>query len=204
MTIKKLDFTYLGRIKTNFDQIEKLINELEKTSKVECAVDKKQLRKNDNLKSKINSYISWGYTNKNTQFYRANSKDNEKVFKKFIQATKLDNAVGSIIKQLPGQTIPWHQDNYIIFKKSLVKEGLRKGKKKIRRYMIFLTDWDFGHYFCVGSSIVNKWKRGDIITWEPHFYHCGSNAGVKPKVTMNITGLVNKNSIHLKKKRYYI
>ena len=40
-----------------------------------------------------------------------------------------------------------------------------------------------------------------IITWEPHIHHCGSNAGMTPKITLNITGLVEKGSIHLSKEK---
>ena len=66
--------------------------------------------------------------------------------------------------------------------------------------MVFLKDWDWGHNFSVGSSIVNKWKKGDIITWDPKIFHTGSNGGMSPKITMNITGLINKESIHLNNK----
>ena len=64
---------------------------------------------------------------------------------------------------------------------------------------------NWGHYFCVGNNVVHQWKAGDIITWEPHIHHCGSNAGMTPKITLNITGLVEKGSIHLsKKKKFYL
>ena len=58
-------------------------------------------------------------------------------------------------------------------------------------------------FFCVGSSIVEKWRKGDIITWDPHIHHCGCNGGMKPKVTMNITGIVNNKSIHRSKKKVF-
>ena len=75
--------------------------------------------------------------------------------------------------------------------------------KKILRYMVFLTNWDWGHYFCVGNNVVHQWKAGDIITWDPLIHHCGSNAGMTPKITLNITGFVEKDSIHLNKKSYF-
>ena len=67
--------------------------------------------------------------------------------------------------------------------------------------MLFLEDWDWGHFFCVGSSPISKWKKGDIITWDPLVHHTGSNGGMKPKATMNITGVVTKQSIHLNIKK---
>ena len=193
---KQQDYQYVGRLKTNYNEIDNLISKLEKTTKVEAAVEKNPKIKNKKVISKINSYLSWGYTNENTKFYRAFSKDHEKIFKKFIEVTKLEMAVSSIIKQFPGQSIPWHMDNYFTFVKSIEDKGIKINKKKIVRYMIFLSDWDYGHFFSVGSSIVNKWKKGDIITWYPYMHHCGCNGGMKPKITMNITGIYNSSSLH--------
>ena len=200
---KKKNYQYIGRIKTNFDQIDKLINKLQKIKKIESAVEKNPGIKNKKVTSKINSYLEWGYNNNNTQFYRAFSHDHKKIFEKFIKVTKLEMAVSSIIKQYPGHTIPWHKDNYFAFAKSIENKDFKIDKKKIVRYMIFLSDWDFGHFFSVGSTIINKWKKGDMITWEPHMHHCGCNGGMKPKITMNITGIVNSDSIHLKRKKIY-
>ena len=70
--------------------------------------------------------------------------------------------------------------------------------------MVFLTDWDWGHYFCVGNNVVHQWKAGDIITWEPHIHHCGSNAGMTPKITLNITGLVEKVQFIYQRKKFYL
>ena len=50
----------------------------------------------------------------------------------------------------------------------------------------------------------NQWQDGDIITWNPIVHHCGSNAGMTPKITLNVTGLINSNSIHLGKKKKFI
>ena len=200
---KKMDYKYIGRVKTNFKEIDYLVSKLEKIKKTESGVEKNPKIKNKKVISKINSYVSWGYNNQNTRFYRVFSKDHEKIFKKFIEMTKLEMAVSSIIKQLPGQTVPWHRDNYFAFAKSIENKGIKINKKKIKRYMIFLSDWDYGHFFSVGSSIVNKWKKGDIITWKPHIHHCGCNGGMTPKVTMNITGISNSNSIHNSNKKIF-
>ena len=69
--------------------------------------------------------------------------------------------------------------------------------------MVFLTDWDWGHYFCVGNRVCHQWKAGDIITWDPIIHHCGSNAGMSAKITLNITGTIEKDSIHKKKNKVY-
>ena len=125
----KNNYQYIGRIKTNFDQIDKLINKLQKIKKIESAVEKSGI-KNKKVTAKINSYLKWGYNNKNTQFYRAFSRDHKKIFEKFIKVTKLDMAVSSIIKQYPGHTIPWHKDNYFDFAKSIENKDFKIDKKK--------------------------------------------------------------------------
>ena len=70
--------------------------------------------------------------------------------------------------------------------------------KKILRYMVFLTDWNGDTIFVLEILLsINGVLR--LITWDPIVHHCGANAGMTPKITLNITGLVSKKSLHLKK-----
>ena len=46
-------------------------------------------------------------------------------------------AVSSIIKQFPGQSIPWHMDNYFTFVKSIEDKGIKINKKNCTLYDIF-------------------------------------------------------------------
>ena len=200
---KKIDYKYIGRVKTDFKEIDYLVSKLEKIKKTESGVEKNPKIKNKKVIAKINLYKNWGYNSENTKFYRAFSNDHQKVFQKYIDFSGLEMATSSIIKQFPGQTVPWHQDHHVDFLRRIKEKRMNIRKKKVLRYMMFLTDWDYGHFFCVGSSIVEKWKKGDVITWDPHIHHCGCNGGITPKVTMNITGVVSKNSIHLKKAKFF-
>ena len=201
---KKLDYKYLGNLKTNYKLIDNLVNKLHVISKPEYAVQKNPKISNKKVQEKINSYISWGFKKENTLFYRAFSSKHKKIFKKFIDFSCLKYATSSIIKQPPGNTIPWHYDTHVEFFNKIKKMGLNIRKNQIIRYMIFLEDWHWGHFFCVGSSIVPKWKKGDIITWDPILHHTGSNGGMRSKITMNITGVITKDSIHLNKKKKFI
>ena len=200
------DFQYIGNLKTDYKQIDKLVKSLESQTKPEYAVEDKPKILNKKVLEKINSYKSWGYKKENTMFFRAFSEDYKKVFSKFINFTGLRFASSSIIKQPPGNTIPWHYDTHVNFYKKIKLKKLNIKKKEIIRYMMFLDDWDWGHFFCIGSSVITKWRKGDIITWDPIIHHTGSNGGMKPKVTMNITGVITKRSIHLNKtkKNFFI
>ena len=194
------DYQYIGNLKTSYKQIDKLVKNLDTLSAPEYAIDDNPKFSNKKVLEKIKSYKSWGYRKENTMFYRAFSDDHKSVFKKFMNFTGLKFASSSIIKQLPGNTIPWHYDTHVNFYKKIKNKKLNIKKKEIIRYMIFLQDWDWGHFFCIGSSVLEKWNKGDVITWDPIIHHTGSNGGMKPKVTMNITGVITKKSIHLNRK----
>ena len=161
----------------------------------------KKLRK-INKHNRIDTFLDWGYKKEQTEYLQIFSDENPELFSKFIKLSRLGNATSSIIKQYPGNTIPWHFDTHVTFKNKIKKNKLLKNKKIIR-YMVFLTDWDWGHYFCVGNNVIHQWKEGDIITWNPIIHHCGSNAGMTPKITLNITGTIEKNSIHLGKNKFF-
>lgn len=194
------DYFYIGNIKTNYKILLKEISKIEKKKYISVVVssDNKLKRDKANQQGRINTFIDWGYKKEQTKYLQIFSDEYPKLFEKFIKISKLGSATSSLIKQYPGNIIPWHYDTHVTLKNKIKKNNVDKNKKIIR-YMVFLTDWDWGHYFCVGNNVVHQWKAGDIITWKPHVHHCGSNAGMTPKITLNITGLIEKNSLHLKK-----
>ena len=197
---KKKDYQFIGNLNTNYKNIDNLVNKLHLISSPEYAVNNNPKIKNKKILEKINSFKSWGYEQNNTKFYRAFSDDYKKIFEKFINFTGLDYGSSSIIKQFPGQLIPWHYDTHAEFYKKIISKKIKIKKNLVIRYMIFLKNWDWGHFFCIGSSVISNWKKGDIITWKPHIHHSGTNGGMTPKVTMNITGVISKKSIHLNHK----
>lgn len=196
--IKSKDYQFIGKIKTDFTDIDNFLKN-KKKKYINNVVNEDKKFGDAKLNYRINSFKKWGYKKDQTQFHQYFSDEFPKIFKRFINFSKLDYAVGSIVKQDPGNILPWHYDTHITFRNKF------KNNKEIEiiRYMIFLTDWSWGHYFAVGNSVIHQWKKGDVITWEPHLHHCGSNSGMTPKMTMNITGCVNKKSAHLNKKKIF-
>lgn len=192
------DYIYIGNIKADYKSLLKKIKIIEKKIKVSVIVNSDKKLKKAKLDNRIQSFRDWGYKKEQTEYIQIFSREYPDLFKKFIKLSGLSYATSSLIKQYPGNIIPWHYDTHITFKNK-IKKHKNLQNKKILRYMVFLTDWNWGHYFCVGNNVVHQWKAGDIITWEPHVHHCGSNAGMTPKITLNITGLVEKSSLHLKK-----
>ena len=70
--------------------------------------------------------------------------------------------------------------------------------------MILLEDWSWGHSFTAGNSTITQWKQGDIVYWEPYMFHCGANAGMIDKITLNVTGFENSKSLHKSKRKKVI
>ncbi len=196
------DYSYIGNIKSDYKNILKEISKIEKKKNISIVVNSDKKLRKINKHNRIDTFLDWGYKKEQTEYLQIFSNENPKLFNKFIQLSRLGNATSSLIKQYPGNIIPWHFDTHVTFKNKIKKNKLLKNKKIIR-YMVFLTDWDWGHYFCVGNNVIHQWKAGDIITWDPIIHHCGSNAGMSPKITLNITGTIEKNSIHLHKKKFF-
>ena len=196
------DYTFIGNIRANYKTLLKEISKIEKKKTISVVVNSDEKLKKAKQHSRINSFIEWGYRKEQTKYLQIFSDEYPKLFEKFIKLSRLGYATSSLIKQYPGNIIPWHYDTHVTFRNKIKKYQDLK-KKKILRYMVFLTDWDWGHYFCIGNNVIHQWKAGDVITWDPLIHHCGSNAGMSPKITLNITGVVEKNSIHLRKKKIY-
>ena len=85
---------------------------------------------------------------------------------------------------MPGQTLPSHVDTfYMISKKFDV------APEDCIRVNIFLEDWESGHYFEINNNPILQWKRGDAIIIEKDEPHLSANNGMKPKYTMQVTGV---------------
>ena len=101
---------------------------------------------------------------------------------------KRDKLGISLFVQPPGHTIWSHVDTYSSF--------IRRTKGKadytvLRRYMTFVKDWDWGHFFHYGNHCFNQWKAGDCWDLKPGIYHGSANAGVNPKITIHWSGEIN-------------
>lgn len=84
-----------------------------------------------------------------------------------------------------GTVLPTHKDIYAkyvdIFK-------LRNREHTIRRAIVFLEDWQPGHYAeYAGEPFVN-WRAGAVIEWIYDTPHMAANLGPTPRYTLQITG----------------
>lgn len=86
--------------------------------------------------------------------------------------------------QFPGEVFTQHIDKLAPFS---VFPG--DATESIKRFVIFLTDWEPGHFYQFGNQNVQGWSAGDIHTFAwPHVPHSTANAGMNPRVTLQVTG----------------
>ena len=87
-----------------------------------------------------------------------------------------------------GTVLPTHQDRYV---KYIDLYNLQGREHTIRRAIVFLEDWQPGHYAeYEGQSFVN-WRAGAVIEWPYDSPHMAANLGSTPRYTLQITGHVD-------------
>jgi len=91
----------------------------------------------------------------------------------------------------PGQCMPVHDDTYSFLQKYMRKDypEVQYEWHNIKRYLTFLTDWEWGQCLGAGNTIAHQWTKGDVYEWKHKMLHWSSNASMKPMVFFEITGL---------------
>ena len=204
-SIPSNDCQYIGRIEDlNFSKIKPKLQEKEEEPGItlypEDFVNGTSIPDElspDSLGAGKLDHVRYGYTEHNTK-YTQWIDDRDVLPDEFTQIRdfcNLDYATVACFKQNPGQTTAWHFDTF----RGAVKRGNldNDDAKKIRRYLLFLEDWHWGHILQIGNNVLTHWKAGDMYTWEYGMYHLSTNAGIIPKWTCQITGLPTEDSLHL-------
>ena len=91
----------------------------------------------------------------------------------------------SYYRMNPGTVLPSHSD---LYKRYIEIFNLQGQEHTIRRAIVFLEDWQSGHYSeCCGDPVVN-WTAGTVIEWYYDAPHMAANLGTVPRYTLQITG----------------
>ena len=126
-------------------------------------------------------YTMAGYTDTNTQYYQSFELPDEY----HIFANTIFSVYSlSVIKQMPGQTIPEHFDTFYKFSKNNNCK-----KEDVCRLNFFLEEWKTGHYFEILGEPFVKWNKMNFKIIRYNEPHLSGNMGMEPKYTMQITGL---------------
>jgi hypothetical protein len=126
-------------------------------------------------------YIMAGYTDKNTQYYQTFDLSDE--YHTFAKSIFSQYSL-SVIKQMPGQTIPEHFDTFYKF-----SENNNCRKEDVCRLNFFLEEWKTGHYFEINTEPYVNWVKMSFKVIRYGQPHLSGNMGMAPKYTMQITGL---------------
>jgi hypothetical protein len=92
-------------------------------------------------------------------------------FLKFSDALNLYNASISWTSIEPGQTIPVHTDSFY-----KLRSKYNVDINKCVRYLIFLQNWELGHFVEFDNFELKHWKKGNVYKFDYLAKHCAANA----------------------------
>ena len=93
----------------------------------------------------------------------------------------------SYYRMTTGTILPMHQDLYVRY---IQLFNLAGQEHRIRRAIVFLDDWQSGHYFEGAQAPFVQWQAGDVVEWVYNAPHMAANIGLEPRYTLQITGWV--------------
>ena len=127
------------------------------------------------------------YNEHNTRYFKFANEELERFFDplKAMFEDTLEDMTMSLFVQPAGQTMPGHVDTYSSYMR---KTGEYPDYSRLRRYMTFVSDWDWGHFFHYGNHVMQPWEAGDTWDLVGGIYHGSANCGVTPKITMHWSG----------------
>ena len=94
----------------------------------------------------------------------------------------------SYYRMMPGTILPTHKDLYL---KYIELFNLQGQEQSIKRAVIFLEDWQPGHYAEYNDSPYTDWRAGATGEWEYDEPHMAANIGLADRYTLQITGHVD-------------
>lgn len=86
-----------------------------------------------------------------------------------------------------GTVLPTHSDLYAKYVKLYNLQGQ---EQRIRRAVVFLEDWQPGHYSEINGMGLVHWDAGTVLEWDYDTPHAAANIGIAPRYTLQITGWV--------------
>ena len=84
-----------------------------------------------------------------------------------------------------GTVLPTHGDLYL---KYIDLFNLQGQESSIRRAVVFLNDWEPGHYAEYCNEPFVNWLAGSTVEWSYDAPHMAANLGLTPRYTLQVTG----------------
>lgn len=82
-----------------------------------------------------------------------------------------------------GSVLPEHRDTYKKYRKLFDCD-----LNNIIRIIVFVNNWESGHYFEIDQTPITNWKQGDYVWWRGDVNHMAANLGLTPRFTLQVTG----------------
>lgn len=103
----------------------------------------------------------------------------------FFQSIGWKDIGTSYYRMMPGTILPTHSDTYRRYIEIFQLQGQEFA---LRRAVVFLEDWQPGHYGEYVGEPYTKWQAGDTVQWCWDQPHMAANMGETPRYTVQITG----------------
>jgi hypothetical protein len=106
-------------------------------------------------------------------------------FIEIFQGLGWKDVATSYYKMGTGTVLPTHGD---LYSKYIEIFKLNGQEHNIRRAIVFLEDWQPGHYAEYMDRPFVDWKAGATVEWSYDTPHMAANLGLTPRYTLQITG----------------
>jgi hypothetical protein len=133
------------------------------------------------------------YNDKNTAFWQIKPETNSEDFTSIVAQVPVIDATVTLIQLDPGCSLPWHKDSFYLLRQKR-QDWQEQGLKPVR-YLTFLEDWKLGHFVQLENQVITHWKAGDCWYFCNETYHLGTNAGLEPFVSMQVSGFKQVHNI---------
>jgi hypothetical protein len=97
------------------------------------------------------------------------------------------NVGTSYYRMNTGTVLPTHGD---LYKKYIEIFNLHGREHTIYRAVVFLEDWQPGHYAEYNDRAFVNWRAGQAVEWIYDSPHMAANIGLEDRYTLQITGWV--------------
>lgn len=160
---------------------------------IEQSVRKKGQRQLDIMQAQKEEKLRAGY-HPNAAMYRVKNCKPDSYFVQLAQELGLKHSLARFHLQFPGEVTAWHTDifnpahEFLDDSASEMPDSEVGADRNIRRILIALEDWDWGHIFSFGKTPWVNWDAGDVIFWDYGVPHGSANMGYRPRISVSITG----------------
>jgi len=140
---KTQDYTYVGRLKTDFQPLLDLMKDDKNFKEFIIAAKNNEFSDDHIVNKKAQAFRDWGFNEHNTSSLQITDDEFPEIFEPYKKFAGFGECTVVALKQYPGQFLPWHQDTYVGFRKKFnVPDDV-----EVTRYSLMLEDWHWGHYF---------------------------------------------------------